>query len=212
MSAYTNMESLITAYGFDFNTFRSVLADANGIIAGSSVARVLFDSYVKNGQLKDFKENDIDIFVSTFCGDGSDDGSTSNRANIDSFKSFLKDVGYTYNADLSVDSNSNKLRYMPSDKIESVATYTFNGKKIQVVTVTIDVVEFIKTETDISITTAHWIAAQNTIVYNFDTDSLSFYIDNQYVDILKEDDTDFKKRLTKRINKYIKRGFTMIEK
>lgn len=197
------MESLIVSYGFDFNTFSSSLADANGIIAGSSVVRVLFDSYVKDGCVTDFEENDIDIFISTI---------NSNKPNIDSFTSFLKDAGWIFNQDLSIDSNSNKLKYMPSDKVESVSTYILNNKKIQVVSVTMDVFEFIKTETDISITTSHWIPSTNSIEYNYNRDSLSFYIDNQYVNILKENDTEFYKRLNKRINKYIIRGFTMIDK
>jgi hypothetical protein len=197
------MESLIVSYGFDFNTFSSALSDANGIIAGSSVVRVLFDSYVKDGCVTDFEENDIDIFISTI---------NSNKPNIDSFKSFLEDAGWVFNKDLSIDSNSNKLKYMPSDKVKSVSTYILNNKKIQVVSVTLDVFEFIKTETDISITTAHWIPSSNSIEYNYNRDSLSFYIDNQYVDILKENDTEFYKRLNKRINKYISRGFTMIDK
>ncbi len=205
------MESLIVSYGFDFNTFSASLSDANGIIAGSSVVRVLFDSYVKDECVTDFEENDIDIFISTI-GSGSGSGSGSNKPNIDSFKSFLKDAGWIFNQDLSIDSNSNKLRYMPSDKVECVSTYILNNKKIQVVSVTLDVFEFIKTETDISITTAHWIPSTNSIEYNYNRDSLSFYVDNQYVNILKENDTEFYKRLNKRINKYISRGFTMIDK
>lgn len=208
------IQDLIESYGFNFNTFRGLLTTANGIIAGSSAVRVWYDSLIQKGEMCNFAENDIDIFVSKYDLDMK----PRNKKNIKPFVKYFKSLGWTLDDSLSVRCGSGKFRYMPSDKIEEIYTFIRSEKKIQIVIVTIDVFEFIKTETDISITSTHWIPSTNLLVfggatYPYDGKyGLYFYVDNFYIDILKENDTEFRRRLDKRIKKYEERGFIMIEK
>jgi len=210
----STIQDLIESYGFKFDTFRDLLITANGIIAGSSAVRVWYDPLIQSGEICDFIENDIDIFISKYDLDIK----PRNKKNIKPLVKYLKSLGWTLNDSLSVPHGSGKFRYMPSEKIDEIYTFIRGEKKIQIVIVTIDIFEFIKTETDISITSTHWIPSTDLLVFGgapFPYDKkyeACFYIDNFYIDILKEHDTEFRKRLDKRIKKYEKRGFTMIEK
>ena len=210
----STIQDLIESYGFHFNTFRELLTTANGIIAGSSAVRVWYDIPIQKGEMRDFEENDIDIFISKY----DIDMKPRNKKNIKPFVKYLKSLGWTLSEDLSVRYGSGKFRYMHSDKIEEIYTFIRGEKKIQIVIVTIDVFDFIKTETDISITSTHWIPSTDLLVfggapYPYDGKyGPYFYIDNFYIDILKENDTEFRRRLDKRIKKYEERGFIMIQK
>ena len=134
--------TLIGSYGFNPTEFKNKLAIVGGVISGSAAVRVWFNPDIEYGDLPDFIENDIDIFIP--IKDYKENSSSVKTA--EDFIKYIKTEGWYYDEPTSAKRGSNKLHYMPSDKIDEIYSFIKNERKIQIVIVSINVFEFLKTE------------------------------------------------------------------
>jgi hypothetical protein len=201
------MDSLIQAYGIDFEAFRWALKEHNGLVAGSfALAGFLKQEGLEPG----FEPNDMDIFLhGAPIIMYNDDGSLTEpvRARIpelESFAAFLKQ--YEFSPTTS-HATTEAEYYRALKSIYRVVSFrNAGGKIIQVIMVRPhNVVAHIANEFDLTCCACWWNPSVNTFVSRW---SASTKRRKMFYTRQPRDERDAAK-LAARAKKYEERGFTL---
>ena len=189
------MESLTESYGITFNIFQEMILQTNSLVAGSTALMM----YLKQEGIEPgYEANDMDIF-------------THGLDNLEVITTYLVHLGYTAN---------DKFDTLPANTYKNIdgifAVQSFmneNGKEIQVIVINglYSVYEFVTNDFDLSCCMSWWNATTN----KFRTKFPDFTLKREMFCMMYSMDTDYREnRLndvnTKRITKYLDRGFNMI--
>lgn len=206
------MDALISSYGINFQAFQLTLVSLSAVVAGSSaLAAYLKQEGIEPG----YEPNDIDIFVPGHMEHVRDlRGHTVAGQfvikSLKTMKDFLAHYGFTENDKFgTIDSPTNPY-YGSLTKIEKIISFTNpNGKEIQVIVIdTYRIVEHISKDFDLSACIT-WYDAHNNCFKTMDSDNTKRK-EMYYVCLGDTEELQMKNKV--RAEKYIRRGFKLIEK
>ena len=206
------MDALISSYGINFQAFQLTLSQVRGLVAGSSaLAAYLKQEGIEPG----YEPNDIDIFVP-----GRMEYIRDERGHIvagqyvikslKTMKDFLAPYGFTESDKFGTIDAPNNEYYASISRIQKVTSFTnASGKEIQVIVIdNCDLVTHIFKEFDISACISWYDTTSNTFK-TFDPDATKRK--EMYLWRVVEDEKLHEKNKA-RLEKYISRGFKLIEK
>lgn len=205
------MESLITSYGINFISFQQIIKHQFGLVAGSSaLAEYLKQEGIEPG----FKPNDIDIFIPGYKDVVRNERGyrIPGRYEIKSFntmKDFLAVYGFTENGKFGTIDEPNDSYYSSLKKIQKVTSFTNkDGKEIQIIVIdTPNLIDHISKEFDISACISWWVATSNTFK-TMDPDATK----RKEMYFVRKTGTEIEEKTKIRAEKYITRGFKLIDK
>ena len=208
------MNALISSYGIDFQAFQLTLSQVRGIVAGSSaLAAYLKQEGIEPG----YEPNDIDIFVPGHLEPVRDArgyrvaGQFMIRS-LKTMKDFLAPYGFTENDKFGpIDGPIEPNTYSESlNRIQKVTSFTNAcGKEVQVIVIdSYNLIDHISKDFDISACITWYDVSSNTFK-TFDPDATKrkemYLMHTPNIDELHE-------KNKARLEKYISRGFKLIEK
>jgi len=183
------MDAIVSEYVADFEEFKTLIGNASAIVAGSSA---LAGYLIQEGIAPGFSPTDIDIFIPSGVY-GVDSRDVQNLVDI------FAESGFT---------ESDKFTREGYDKIGQIDTIIsmVNGyMEIQIIVVNCgNIIEYIKRNFDISVCISWWDYKTN----RFETMAPEFTRLKQMYTVAIPHGVD---KRDERIQKYIKRGFTLVE-
>jgi len=192
-----SMDELITSYGLPFHDFQELLKRINGVVTGSAALA----AYLKQeGVDPGFVPNDIDIFIQ--------ERGISSVCNM--LVRFLRKYGFRKSDEFDEEiCGVSRSYYSEMNSIVSVDSYTNEaGKEIQVISLrpmVPRIEDYICTQFDLSICATWWDSERfHTLNPSLTKRKLMYHIDKPLV-LLVDIKVDV------RIEKYLLRGFTMID-
>jgi len=199
------MESFLADYDIDFPRFQHLLQKTPSLLAGSSALAL----YLKeNGIDPGYEPGDMDIWVQEY------DVSGTMMETL--FRHFLFEFGYYFQNVFEKEENNNGQydfqNFTTNHIIKVISFINDRQKKIQIIVIRVQPLkEYIRSAFDLSACVSWWNAQDNT----FETLSpltlqRKIYISSPYLQEQEVADNRTKK-LEKRIQKYIDRGFTLCE-
>ncbi len=206
------MDSLITSYGINFQAFQLTINSLNGLVAGSSA---LAEYLKQEGIDPGYKPNDIDVFVPGRLEYVRDSRGHIVAAqyvikSLKTMKDFLVPYGFAENNKFGSIDKPNDGYYSSLEKIQKVTSFTNkDGKEIQVIVIdSYNLIEHISKDFDLSACISWWDAPSNTFK-TMDPDTTK----RKEMYLMRVPDTDELHAKNKaRAEKYIARGFKLIEK
>jgi hypothetical protein len=208
------MDSIITSYGIAFPGFRQLLRDLDGVVAGSAALA----GYLKQEGIEyNYQPNDLDIFIPDIIQQDVDErGYTIDDKchieSLDTMKEFLASYGYIENDkfDKTITHPWLSPDYGNINNILKVTSFNNrNNKEIQVIIInTNNIMQYINTDFDLSICISWWDSNKNCFkTMNPDTTKRKemYFVKNINISDMNENDR-------MRFEKYISRGFTLINK
>ncbi len=206
------MESLITSYGIDFESFHKTMKSLDGIVAGSSALA----AYLKQeGIDPGFVPNDLDIFIEGWIELARDRngweivGKNMIRS-LDKMRNFLAPYGFTENDKFGTLDAPTEGYYASLKKILKVTSFTNkDNKEIQVIVIgSPKLLAHITQDFDLSACISWWDAFTNV----FRTlDPVATKRKEMYF-VRENEASEIEEKTKKRVEKYIARGFKLIEK
>lgn len=206
------MNALISSYGIDFVAFQNILRRVEGIVAGSSaLAAYLKQEGIEPG----FEPNDIDIFIPGYIEYVRDDRGRPVAGqyvikSLKAMKDFLAPYGFTENDKFGTIDNPATSYYGTLAGIQKVTSFTNpSGKEIQVIVIqSLTILEHIQKDFDLSACIT-WYDLYNNTFKTFDPVTTM----KKEMYLMRVADTDeFHAKNKARAEKYISRGFKLIEK
>jgi hypothetical protein len=204
------MNTLITSYGINFQAFQLTLGTIQGIVAGSAaLAAYLTQEGINPG----FQPNDIDIFIPGVLEHIRDARGHTMAGqyiikSLKTMKDFLESYGFTESNKFN---NTDSVQYYGSiSKIQKVISFTNkDNKEIQVIVInTYNLIEHISKDFDISACIS-WYDVRNNCFKTMDPHTTK----QKEMYFVREDTDDVLYEKSKsRAQKYIARGFKLIEK
>lgn len=194
------MEELITSYGIDYQSLKSLLTTKNSLIAGSTALYL----YLKQNHIEPtWEPNDIDIWVEDTDEIILQNGSYVQRGNMYLFANLLISSGYNLTREFEQKDHYEEL----IQKIKFILSFVHpNGKKVQIIVVTQNyLLDYIITHFDLSICITWWNAFTETVETFYPELTLKMQC------VLMVSHNMYPDRLLKRIEKYTQRGFTITE-
>jgi len=192
-----SMEELITSYGLPFHDFQKLLKRIDGVVTGSAaLAMYLKQEGIDSG----FVPNDIDIFVQergdSVCSELTQFLRKYGFKKSDKFDQFnVEEGGRSY--------------YPELNDILTVDSYTNEaGKEIQIISLNTTeerIEDYICTQFDLSICATWWDSERfHTLNPSLTKRKMMYRIDKPLVLLIDS-------KLDTRIEKYLLRGFTLID-
>jgi hypothetical protein len=198
------MESLISSYGIDFKDFQNTITSLNGLVAGSSaLAEYLKQEKIDPG----FQPKDLDIFIPGYMEPYTDYILNNTKYMIRSLnimRYFLTKYGFIENTKFK---NTFETGYESLKTIQKIVSFNNNdGKEIQLIIVDCnDTTQYILNDFDLSVCISWWDSHTNCFkTINPDTTKRK----EMYI-LEVEPDSE---RSNSRLQKYISRGFKLIDK
>lgn len=206
------MNTLISSYGIDFHAFQLTLRSVGGIVAGSSaLAAYLKQEGIEPG----YEPNDIDIFVPGRMEHVRDERGRPVAGqfvikSLQTMKNFLAPYGFTENNKFGTIDAPNDAYYTSLNKIKKVTSFTNpSGKEIQVIVIdAYNLIQHISKDFDLSACITWYDVANNTFK-TFDPDTTKRK-EMYFVRVSETDEIHEKNKA--RTEKYISRGFKLVEK
>ena len=206
------MESLITSYGINFQAFQNTIKRVDGLVAGSSaLAEYLKQEGIEPG----FQPNDLDIFIEGFIELARDangweiNGKTMIRS-LDKMRDFLGTYGFSENDKFGTIDAPTEGYYTSLKKILKVTSFTNkDNKEIQVIVIgSPKLIQHISNDFDLSACISWWDAFTNT----FKTlDPVTTKRKEMYF-VRENEASEIEEKTKKRAEKYVSRGFKLIDK
>ena len=206
------MNALISSYGINFQAFQLTLNQVGGIVAGSSaLAAYLKQEGIEPG----YEPNDIDIFVPGYMQHVRDERGyvLAGQFVIKSLKimkDFLAPYGFTENNKFGTIDAPNDAYYQSLTKIEKVTSFTnTTGKEVQVIVIdSYDIIKHISKDFDLSACISWWDATSNT----FETMDPDTTKRKEMYLMHATEASELHEKNKVRLEKYISRGFKLIDK
>jgi hypothetical protein len=190
------MEELITSYGLPFHDFQKLLKRIDGVVTGSAaLAMYLKQEGIDSG----FVPNDIDIFI-------QERGESSVCSEL---TQFLRKYGFKKSDKFDVEEGGRSY-YPELNDILTVDSYTNEaGKEIQIIclvdTMAERIEDYICTQFDLSICATWWDSERfHTLNPSLTKRKMMYRIDKPLVLLIDS-------KLDTRIEKYLLRGFTLVD-
>ena len=182
------MDAIVSEYVADFEEFKTLIGNASAIVAGSSA---LAGYLIQEGIAPGFLPTDIDIFIPSGVY-GVDSRDVQNLVDI------FAESGFTESDKFSSDYDNIGL-------IDTIISMVNGYMEIQIVVINCaNIIEYIKHNFDISVCISWWDYKTN----RFETMAPQLTRLKKMYTVGKPDCID---KRDKRIQKYIKRGFTLVE-
>lgn len=200
------MESFLADYDIAFPRFQHLLKTTPSLLAGSSALAL----YLKeNGIDPGYEPGDMDIWIQEY------DVSGTMMETL--FRHFLFEHGYYFQHVFEHDEHNNGQydfqNFTTNHIIKVVSFINDRQKKIQLIIIRVQpLIEYICHAFDVSICVSWWNARDNTFetLHPDLTKQRKMYISSPYLQEQEAADNRSKK-LDRRIQKYIERGFTLCE-
>jgi hypothetical protein len=225
---YESMKTLIESYGLGFTSFMHRLSEVSAVIGGSAVTRVFMKNKI------DYDPDDIDIFVMSDSdlrpvvayleayGYSMDMGASMTLLEKAKGRSAIDEVEEPIDEDDVEDDMLATYRQLQK-KISEVWTYRNGSRKLQIVLLRSGApIDFVRRHTDLSCTAIAYItwssfyhhmkpyAINKQALYHLRRNEM--YIQDRYKDVLAGGcGLKRREKLLNRIEKYIGRGFTLID-
>jgi hypothetical protein len=203
------MNTLITSYGINFQAFQLTLGTIQGIVAGSAALSAYL---TQEGIDPGFQPNDIDIFVPGVLEHVRDARGHTMAGqyiikSLKTMKDFLESYGFTESNKFN-NTDSDKY-YSTISKIQKVTSFTNkNNKEIQVIVInTYNLIEHISKDFDLSACIS-WYDVRNNCFKTMDPHTTK----QKEMYFVSDTDNLAYEKSKSRIQKYIARGFKLIEK
>ena len=200
------MESFLADYDIAFPRFQHLLQTTPSLLAGSSALAL----YLKeNGIDPGYEPGDMDIWIQEY------DVSGTMMETL--FRHFLFEFGYYFQHVFEHDEHNNGQydfqNFTTNHIIKVVSFINDRQKKIQLIIIRVQpLIEYIFHAFDMSVCVSWWNARDNTFetLHPDLTKQRKMYISSPYLQEQEAADNRSKK-LDRRIQKYIERGFTLCE-
>lgn len=206
------MNALISSYGIDFHAFQLTLSSVYGVVAGSSaLAAYLKQEGIEPG----YEPNDIDIFVPGSMEHVRDERGRPVAGqfvikSLQTMKNFLAPYGFTENNKFGAINSQDDKYYGSVSHIQKVTSFTnASGKEIQVIVInSYNLIDHISKDFDLSACIT-WYDVTSNSFKTFDPDTTK----RKEMYLIRTPDTkELHEKNKLRTEKYISRGFKLIEK
>ncbi len=206
VSPVSTMENFIASYELDFTKFQETIISTNAIVAGGAALAL----YLKQNNIEPgFEPNDLDIWVkSSMYIRGI--GNVVFNHEFKTLQYFFKQNGYEVIRDLRINCDDIEADeyFMSMNKIARIVTLRKSEKTIQIVMVKDNnLIGYITSYFDMTQCISWWNAVDNT----FYTLYPELTLNKQMNCNLERKGQQYPVQLQLRIEKYINRGFKLIE-